>query len=726
MLLEIVMNSEIFTFDLKINEIYYVETHSKDIVAYWVLVMITKLGGMKRFMEGDQIRFEDVADFLGLSEYSNDVETMEMLRATIPETSTHFGSDKLYRKTISASLEKLLHTLEYSSKHGSPILERNIEKLSNLIGLDQIDKDILRFVAYVKYYDILGEASSTLGEVTSEQLHMIFSVLLSHPREKIREAFSPKGRMTKTGIMNIDRNNNNAIRHKIDIGSYGFIEKMMTCDEDDIEAMIKDSVRRCEPNNLQLDDYGHLDEQLSIMLPYLRNAVEKGEHGVNILLYGRPGTGKTELVKTIAKELEIELFEVSYADDDDDPISGDYRLRAYRTAQTLLSKKKIFLMFDEIEDVMKNEDVNPFQKKKRQNNKGWFNRILETNPLPSIWITNDVKAIDEALIRRFDIVLEIPVPPKSKRRDIIITHSDDMLNHESIETIAKNENITPAIITRTAKVVKAIGNETLKSSKAFEMLVENTLKAQGYKGLDRFNSDSLPDSYDPIFVNTDHNLIALMDGIKYHQSARICLYGAPGTGKSAFGKWIARELDRPFILKKGSDLMSMWVGGTEKNIANAFNEAMEENAVLVFDEVDSFLQDRRTAKASWEVTQVNEMLVQMENYNGIFIATTNLMDGLDQASLRRFDLKLEFGYLKPMQALELFAIEAKMMGIEEISKRIEKEIQILGTLTPGDFAAVRRQGRFAPIRSAEELLERISDEVSIKNQEQVKTMGFLR
>ncbi|SFV60837.1 ATPase, AAA family [hydrothermal vent metagenome] len=91
----------------------------------------------------------------------------------------------------------------------------------------------------------------------------------------------------------------------------------------------------------------------------------------------------------------------------------------------------------------------------------------------------------------------------------------------------------------------------------------------------------------------------------------------------------------------------MWVGGTEKNIANAFREAKEEKAVLVFDEVDSFLADRTGAKQSWEVTQVNEMLVQMENFDGIFIATTNLMDNLDRASLRRFDLKLEFSYLKP-------------------------------------------------------------------------------
>jgi SpoVK/Ycf46/Vps4 family AAA+-type ATPase len=384
------------------------------------------------------------------------------------------------------------------------------------------------------------------------------------------------------------------------------------------------------------------------------------------------------------------------------------------------------LMFDEIEDVISAEHDGLFGMRKRQNNKGWLNRVLETNAIPTIWITNSVRSMDDAIIRRFDMAIEVPIPPKSKRRDIIQAHSESLLETKSLEAIADNEHVAPAIITRAAKVMEAIKDQTSDTSKSFEMLIDNTLKAQGLGGINKTIEGELPLSYDSSYVNTSMDLTQLLGGIKDSNSARLCLYGVPGTGKSAFGKWIARELDKPFLLKKGSDLISMYVGGTEKNIARAFREATDEGAVLVFDEVDSFLQNRRTAKASWEVTQVNEMLVQMENYNGIFIATTNLMDGLDQASLRRFDLKLEFGYLKPIQALELFAIEAKMMGIEEISKRIEKEVQNLATLTPGDFAAVRRQGRFAPIRSAEELLERISDEVSIKNQEQVKTMGFLR
>ena len=79
-----------------------------------------------------------------------------------------------------------------------------------------------------------------------------------------------------------------------------------------------------------------------------------------------------------------------------------------------------------------------------------------------------------------------------------------------------------------------------------------------------------------------------------------------------------------------------------QNIAKAFSEAEQKGAILVLDEVDSFLQDRSGAYHSWEVTQVNEMLTQMESFQGIFIATTNFMTNLDKASIRRFDMKIEF------------------------------------------------------------------------------------
>jgi SpoVK/Ycf46/Vps4 family AAA+-type ATPase len=87
------------------------------------------------------------------------------------------------------------------------------------------------------------------------------------------------------------------------------------------------------------------------------------------------------------------------------------------------------------------------------------------------------------------------------------------------------------------------------------------------------------------------------------------------------------------------------LGETEQNLARMFQDAAADNVVLLLDEADSFLQDRRGAERSWEVSQVNEMLTQMETFQGVFVASTNLMESLDQASLRRFDIKVKFDFL---------------------------------------------------------------------------------
>lgn len=144
---------------------------------------------------------------------------------------------------------------------------------------------------------------------------------------------------------------------------------------------------------------------------------------------------------------------------------------------------------------------------------------------------------------------------------------------------------------------------------------------------------------------------------------------------------------------KASDLLSAYIGETEQNFAKAFRTAERDNALLMIDEVDSFLQDRRGAQRSCELTEVNEFLTQMESFPGIFIASTNLIDNLDQAALRRFGLKSKFDFLKPDQAWALFKKQCEVMRVHIKDRAIKSKIHSLTALTPGDFAAVLRQHR---------------------------------
>jgi len=682
---------------------------SKEIVEFWMLKILIDLNGTREFMESMRGFTDDsIAYFLGLGKYVEEFEEKDM-------------------KEIASLLNVRL--LELESKESltyPPILKNNIKKIRKLIHLNKVERDILLFTIFLKYIDLMDNATRLLNDLSTDRLINALSVLLNHKVSKVKEALSPQSKLTQSGLVSIDRDYSRNMSTKLETLSGDFADRMMNIDGD-IEDMIRSSVRKCTEATLNVSDFGHLKNDMELLVPYLKNSVDKSQKGVNILFYGKPGTGKTELTKALAKKLGVHIYEVTYADEYDDVISGKGRLSAYKVAQSFFANSNAILMFDEIEDVVGDDNAMSFFSPPKQNNKGWMNRILETNNIPTIWITNDIYSMDSAMIRRFDMSIEIPIPPKAKRKEIIEQDCGEILSEKSINRIAKNEAIAPALVTRASKVVNSIADESTDKDRAFESILNNTLKAQGYPQIQKSTvEDALPKSYDPSYINTDTNLEALAEGIKVHPNARICLYGVPGTGKSAFGKWIAQYTDKPFVLKKGSDLISMWVGGTEKNIANAFKEAKDEDAVLVFDEVDSFLQDRRNAKNSWEVTQVNEMLVQMENFDGIFIATTNLMSGLDQASLRRFDMKLEFGYLKPKQAWKLFVDECKSLDITiDDKEQMKNRVKSFRELAPGDFAAVRRQNRFRPLKSADAFLERLEEELSVKEGSKDMKMGFL-
>ena len=229
--------------------------------------------------------------------------------------------------------------------------------------------------------------------------------------------------------------------------------------------------------------------------------------------------------------------------------------------------------------------------------------------------------------------------------------------------------------------------------------------------------------YDPDSLNAGLDLAQLLQGVRDAGFARLCLYGPPGSGKTAFGHHIAREMDRPLLVRRASDILGSLVGETERNIALAFEQARDEGAVLLLDEADAFLMDRRSAQRNWEVSGVAEMLTQMESFDGVFIASTNLMEQMDAASLRRFDAKILFDYLKPLQALGFFRQACDKLGLQS-EPVAEQRILALDLLTPGDFAAVMRQSRLVRIASATELAVRLAEECALKPQGRRMRIGF--
>jgi SpoVK/Ycf46/Vps4 family AAA+-type ATPase len=310
--------------------------------------------------------------------------------------------------------------------------------------------------------------------------------------------------------------------------------------------------------------------------------------------------------------------------------------------------------------------------------------------------------------------------------------------------VAARKQVTPAQIQSAARFARLTRGAVEDSVEALiERQLERADKALGQQDGETDIRIS-PTRYDLSLLNveTRHPIVKVIAALRERPRATLCFYGLPGTGKTALGEEIARSIGRPLMIKRASDLMSKYVGETEQQMARMFKEAQREQAVLLLDEADSFLQNRQTAVRNYEVSEVNEMLQGMERFDGIFICTTNLFDRIDEAALRRFSFKLRFLPLTGPQRLRMFATEAlgwvpdaattdaaalDSEAAMQVEASLARRLDRLELLAPGDFAVVKRQALLlGESPSPEEFLDQLEREHRAKPDVKFsKPVGFL-
>lgn len=676
------------------------------IIRLWLLRLLVLLGAQKKLISRCDFDNIYIAEAVGL------IDPADMPEIEFKQIEQRAQLRKLYREAE----EELI------SVRAPEILERNITKLRSLLELSEIDCRVLEFVVILHTESFIQEAISWLGDITIVKGVQIIAAMLGLPESEVRTALNGKSLLVRSGLISLSQESWRGLSGKLLLLTKSFADSMRSSEIEPIE-LLRERVTLCESPALTINNYNHISETLNILRPYLKHSVDAKRKGVNIFIHGFPGTGKSELAKVLAADIGCDLFAVGSEDEDGAAMQGPSRLRLLSASQNFFAQRKSLLLFDEAEDIF--NDDNFSKSSTAQTRKAWINSMLENNKVPVLWISNSI-SLDPAFIRRFDMVVELPVPPKTHRTQIVQTVCGDMINSASMNRIAEAENLSPAVISRAASVIRCIEGEIDKPklSSAIELLVSNTLEAQGHRSIKTNDPNRNSDIYDPAFINADSDLIAVTGGLASSKSGRICLYGPPGTGKTAYARWLADQLSIPILVKRGSDLISKWLGETEQNIARAFSEAEREKALLLIDEVDSFLQDRRGAQRSWEITAVNEMLIQMESYSGIFIASTNLMGNLDQAAMRRFDLKVKFDYLNPEQAWNLLVRQSEVLALTTPTKSDQKELSRITVLTPGDFAAVARQHRFRPIVNSAKLVDALKKECGVKEDGKRAPIGF--
>jgi SpoVK/Ycf46/Vps4 family AAA+-type ATPase len=451
-------------------------------------------------------------------------------------------------------------------------------------------------------------------------------------------------------------------------------------------------------------DFHYVGDDQRVLTAMLRNAVSHKEPGVNVLLYGPPGTGKTELAKVAAQAAGLELYEVEYADRDGNSLSGRDRYRSLQISQVFLKgSSNVALLFDEVEDVfppistdaaqiMARLDTGDGSPSGSVSGKAWVNQILETNPVPVIWVTNRIEQIDPAFRRRFQYHLELKSPPPGAREALVTKALAGVPVSEGFAAkLAERRGLTPAQV-RTAVKFARLAGEAGQVEALIERQIGNADKALGNGNLGR-GPRRVVTTYDLGLVNTESRfeIPRIVEALRRKGFGTLCFYGPPGTGKTALAEHIAHELQRPLMIRQASDLVSKFVGETEQNMAAMFEDAESEHAVLLLDEADSFMRSRRMAERNYEVSEVNEMLQGMERYNGVFICTTNLFEELDEAALRRFTFKIRFKALMPEQRERMFVAEALDGESARLTPEQRDRLHELDQLAPGDFASVKRQ-----------------------------------
>jgi len=678
------------------------------------------------------------------------------------------------RKRLLAGLEGRLRALE--KKHTGPgRLTRAAGEIARTLDLRDDETSLLAFVAACELHPEF-EALGRIAELRCHRDRTRLAAAALGLRPDDADLFSRKGRLTTRGLLTLQSGGN-------DVSSFALARPLVplfTEDLPDGEAVLERLLCLGPTPRLTLDDFSHVAE-LSTLVHLLAGALatqttvestkktkkktkkkappktsakkRSTRAPLHVLLHGPPGTGKSELARALAAAVGARLGEVATEDEDGDSLHETGRTAALRLLDWVAHAQggPFCILVDEAEDVLPNRGRGMFGGflSGPVANKGFYNELLQGTHVPVLWTANSPESLDEAHLRRFSLIVELRPPPAARRREIareqaaasgidaavlLDVAQDERLPLAMLETVKTSVGFVRAArdIAASADRDGDVQDNTARAlppppaeSTVARQITSGFLRLVGGGGTSRPRPTSL--TFDTSLLNASIDLDGVLRRLREHPQATILLSGLPGTGKSAWARALAESLGRPLIVCSPSDLLSKYVGDTEKRLAAAFARAEAEGAVLLLDEADTFLFPRDDARHSWEVSQTNEMLVRVESFQGILVATTNASERMDEAIHRRFDLKVELRPLLPEQRLRLVTTLANEQGLvvddDGAQAQLARGTATLAGLCTGDVVAVERRLRFSPVVDVAGLVRALADEVGSRRATRAR-IGF--
>ena len=616
------------------------------------------------------------------------------------------------------------HILEDGNTGENETLATRFADLKRLLKLSNLESEVL-MLAYVK--------NQTCFEwprhIENREKPLYYAMALDRSLPEVSAAMKATGKLLKFNLLDSDWDFNCRT-----IG--GFI------DGTDANAIERRFYKKSDETDiLPWSYYGDLAKKSGETIKKMLGA---GGGKLNILLYGAPGTGKTSFARSLAREMGLQTFEIRQGDEDGNNMNASARMVGIQICQEQEDPKSSLIIVDEADELLRGNSCGfsmfgfPVGGR-RSTEKGVMNAILDDVKIPTVWISNaPADDMDESVRRRFDYSICFERLNMTQRtsiwKNLVAKHGlGDLISNDKIEGYAATYATSAGGISTVLANIKRMNPDAGNVDNLVATLMKPHCQLMGIADGEKF----LPAkdySLDGLNIKGKVKLDKIVKAVRnsldsgFNASSvdkprmNILMYGPPGTGKSEFCKYLGKTLDRKVLVVKGSELLSKWVGESEQNIAHAFRRAETERAILFFDEVDGLVQSREMAMQSWQVSQVNELLQQMENFDGVMVAATNFCKNLDPAIMRRFTFKIEFDYLDDAGKKIFF----ERMFKTELTDAEFGDLQAIRNLAPGDFRTVRQESFYLDEgQTNADLIAALREECAIKKDgDKAAKIGF--
>ena len=386
---------------------------------------------------------------------------------------------------LAATGDYLTHAL----KKQSTLVEKNIDALANLLQLNCAERALLLYGTLARYQRDLRSLLVEFKVNNAPEAYAALADVAGVKAAEVAEALRAGSRLERIGMVEnlISEHNITDLADLMKVSEK--LPPVLMREYRDNNELMAVFTRPSVRSELGLNDFAFVKEETDVLVLLLKNAVAAKEQGVNVLLYGPPGTGKTELAKVVARAAGLDLFEVESSDRDGNSLSGRDRSRSLQIAQVFLKGgQQSALLFDEVEDVFPPISSEAAQLMARSdqlsapvsgsvNGKAWVNQILESNTVPTLWVTNRIEQIDPAFRRRFAYHLELRSPPPGAREGLLRKTLEGVKVSEAfVAKLTARKGLTPAQIRTAVRFARlASACESTPESAQMESLIERQL-----------------------------------------------------------------------------------------------------------------------------------------------------------------------------------------------------------------------------------------------------------